>query len=341
MTTRTRWLGCLVLGLVSLLLVACGKSGSSESPDTGDATGARPVRMVLQLDWYAQPEHGGFFLALLRGYYRDAGLDVELRPGGNAVAVPQLVATGRAQLAIGTSDNLMVAQSRGVPLIGLFPYFQHDPQCVMFHKSSGIETLADLDGRTVMVNPGAAYVVYLQKSLGIRLQLVPMDFSLARFLADPEFVQQCFVTSEPWYVAQNGVEPGVLPLSSSGFDPYRVVYGNAAFVAANPAAVKAFVAASLRGWREYADGDVEAVHAHIASLNPQQTAKHMAWTHAQMRERGLIEGNASAGESLGRLSKTRVEKLGSQLMALGLLAKPVAFDQAFAAAALPAELLAE
>ena len=336
---RVIGLRALALLALVLVLVACSEQGATpQAAAPGDAPAA-PLKVVLQTDWYPQPEHAGFYVAQAKGYYRDAGLDVEIRPGGNAVSVPQLVATGRVQFGIGTTDNLMVAQSRGVPLVSLFPYFQHDPQCVMFHKSAGIRTLADLDGRTVMVNPGAAYVAYLQKSLGIRLQLVPMDFSLARFLKDPTFIQQCFLTSEPWYVAQQGVEPGVLPLSSSGFDPYRVVFANAEFVAEHPEQVRAFIAASLRGWREYADGDDGEVHALIAKLNPQQTLDHMAWTRKEMSARALIEGNVAAGEGLGHVSRARVRQLEQQLTALGLLAGPVPIEKAFKLELLPPGLV--
>lgn len=334
--------------LLFSLLLFLQAGGCSKTPTTAveaeNGTAGMPrLKVILQTDWYPQPEHAGFYLAGINGYYSDAGLDVEIRPGGNAAAVPQLVATGRVQLGIGTSDNLLVAQSRGIPLIGLFPYFQHDPQCVMFHRSSGIRTLADLDGRTVMVNPGAAYVAYLQQTLGIRIQLVPMDYSLARFLADPDFVQQCFVTSEPWYVAQKGVDPGVLPLSSSGFDPYRLVYGNTQFVAEHPEQVRAFIAASLRGWQDYAAGEEAAssVHRVILSRNAEQTMEHMTWTRAQMRAHRLIEGDATRGEGLGILSRSRIERLHEQLDKLGLLEGPVQPESGFALDLLPEGLLVE
>ena len=329
-----------------VLLAGCGEPATPSQAGT-DGRAAGPgdtgalVQVILQTDWYPQPEHAGFYLASLAGWYREAGLDVEIRPGANAGGIPQLVATGRVEFAIGTGDNLFVAQSRGIPLVGLFPYFQHDPQCVMFHPSSGVRTLADLDGRRVMVNPGGAHVAWLQHSLGIRLQLIPLDFSLARFLADPEFVQQCFVTSEPWYVAQKGVTPGVLPLSSSGFDPYRLVYANAAYVAANPEVVRAFIAASLRGWQAYADGDAERVHARIAELNPGQSMPYMAWTREQMAAHGLIHGDPARGEALGRISRTRLADLGGQLQQIGLMPAPPDLDESFAFHLLPDGLVTE
>ena len=111
----------------------------------------------------------------------------------------------------------------------------------------------DLDGRRVMINPGAGYVQFLQKSLGIRLQIVPLDYSLTRFLSDPDFIQQCFITNEPFYVTKEGIEPMVIPLSQSGFDPYRQVYAEASYVQENPDIVAAFMRASIRGWQAYVD----------------------------------------------------------------------------------------
>lgn len=326
----------LLFSLALLLAAGCGDSGApEESASTGPAL--RPV--VLQTDWYAQPEHAGFYQALISGYYEDAGLAVEIRPGANMTNVPQMVATNRIQFAVGTSDNLLMAISRGIPLLALFPYFQHDPQCVMFHPESGIERLEDLDGRTVMLNPGAAYVQYLQKTLGIRLQLVPLDYSLTRFLSDPTFVQQCFVTSEPYFVAQQGVEAGVLPLSSSGFDPYRLVYTNAEFAAANPELVRAFVDASARGWMTYIEGDGSAVHERIAELNPQQTPEFMAFTKQALTDYDLIHGYE--GERFGRFDRQRLRTHIGHLEALDLLDGPVAIDAAFGFEYLPERLRPE
>ncbi|MEM9743841.1 MAG: ABC transporter substrate-binding protein [Pseudomonadota bacterium] len=314
----------LLPALVLALLTGCGDSSVNDSSDA--STTALP-KIILQTDWYAQPEHGGFYQAQLSGYYEEAGLDVEIRPGANINNVPQMVATNRIQFAVGTSDNLIMAISRGIPLLALFPYFQHDPQCVMFHKESGIETLADLDGRTVMLNPGAAYVQYLQKTLGIKLQLVPLDYSLTRFLADPTFVQQCFVTSEPFFVAQQGVEAGVLPLSSSGFDPYRIVYTNAEFAAQNPELVQAFLDASARGWMTYIEGDGSAVHERLAALNPQQTPEFMTFTKQALTDNNLIEG--TAGEAFGRFDRERLVTHIGHLEALDLLDSTVEVDRAF------------
>lgn len=311
---------------LTLLLSACGEDASVSQ----DSASKQLVPVVLQTDWYAQPEHAGFYQAQLDGLYEAAGLAVEIRPGANMTNIPQMVATGRIDFAVGTTDNLFMAASRGAPLVALFPYFQHDPQCVMFHASNDVETLADLDGRVVMINPGAAYVQYLQKALQIKPQLVPLDYGLARFLADPEFIQQCFVTSEPYYIAEQGVEAEVLPLSSSGFDPYRVLYTNRQRLEETPDLVRAFVGASLAGWSRYSAGDGSAVHALLQTRNPQQTPDFAAWTKNAIKENRLIYGNPAEGETLGRFDRARLELHLEHLEAIDLLDRPIDLDSVVA-----------
>ena len=321
-----RLAACLIFIIV---LISCsdspGPMATSEVPN--DAMN-RP-NVVLQTDWYAQPEHAGFYHALHAGFYEEEGLEVEVRPGANMSNIPQLVATGRVQFALGTSDNTLMAISRGIPLVSVFPYFQHDPQCIMSHKSLGLQSLMDLDGRRVMINPGAGYVQFLQKSLGIRLQIVPLDYSLTRFLSDPDFIQQCFITNEPFYVTKEGIEPMVIPLSQSGFDPYRQVYAEASYVQENPDIVAAFMRASIRGWQAYVDGDGNLAHAAIAELNPQHTEESMSWSKAAMQEYQLTHGDPSSGEVFGKFDRERIMTLIRQLTELELLDGDVDVEKAF------------
>ncbi|MEM9624570.1 MAG: ABC transporter substrate-binding protein [Pseudomonadota bacterium] len=305
------------------LLVGC--SGAEDVPDV-DTSGTALQEVVLQTDWYAQPEHGGFYQAMLSGLYEQAGLAVEIRPGANMTNVPQMVATRRIDFAVGTTDNIFMATSRGAPLLVLFPYFQHDPQCVMFHVSNGLETLADLQGRLLMIAPGAAYVQYLRKALQIEPQLIPLDYGLARFLANPELVQQCFLTSEPYYVAQQNVEADYLRLSSSGFDPYRVVYTHRDMLQEKPELVRAFTQASLQGWADYMVGDGALVHPVLGQRNPQQTAEFAAFSKQAMQDNELVYGSAADGEALGHFDRERLLLHLQHLRQIDLLDSEVPLD---------------
>lgn len=110
-----------------------------------------PVRLIT--DWYPQPEHGGFYFALIKGYYREAGLDVEILPGGPNAFPIQRIATKAAEFGMGSTDDVLLANDRGIPIIAVAATLQHDPQAIMVHESSPVKTFADLEGRTVAVTP--------------------------------------------------------------------------------------------------------------------------------------------------------------------------------------------
>ena len=111
---------------ISLVLAGCGKQRAS--------SGLTPV--TLQTDWYPQPEHGGFYDALIRGYYKDEGLDVTILPGGPYANSDQLVSVGTVQFGMGSSDHTLEAIDNGVPLVAVGATMQHDPQAVMVHGSN-------------------------------------------------------------------------------------------------------------------------------------------------------------------------------------------------------------
>ena len=84
-------------------------------PETVTKEGKTLTRIILQSDWFAQPEHGGFYQALANGYYEDAGLEVEIRQGGpNAMPAAKLTA-GQVHFAIGRSYEGILRAARGVP----------------------------------------------------------------------------------------------------------------------------------------------------------------------------------------------------------------------------------
>ncbi len=322
--------------LLLALLAACGDD-SPAPVEAGSATALHPV--ILQTDWYAQPEHGGFYQALAKGYYAEEGLAVEIRPGANLNTIPQLVATGRVTFAVGALERMLIQREQGIPLVSMFPYFQHDPQCVLFHKASGIQNLSDLDGREVMMQPGLIYIDFLQTALGLDLHLIPMDWSLARFMQDEQFVQQCFLTSEPLVVRRNGIDAGVIPMAESGFDPYRHVYTNEEQIKLHPAEVAAFTRASLRGWRDFMQNDPTPAYTLIMQSNPEQTIELMNEIRAEMQRYSLADGDAASGEALGQYDKARIRTVMEQLLQIGLLQQPLDLDASVAYALLPPELV--
>src|SRR5579863_4007074 len=85
------------------------------------------TKIVFQADWYPQPEHGGFFTALAKGYYKDEGLDVTILPGGPYISVEKQVSAGSAQFGIGSSDKILESNPEGQTLVAVAATRQRDP----------------------------------------------------------------------------------------------------------------------------------------------------------------------------------------------------------------------
>lgn len=317
----------ILASATSLVFISCGSSSNSESE-----TGLRKI--ILQTDWYAQPEHGGFYQALVKGYYKELGLDVEIVPGGpNSLGI-QKVAQGVAHFAIGRSDDIIIAASRQVPLMIQGALMQHDPQAILFHKESGIKSFEDLDGKTIMATPGTAFIRIMENTYDIKINVTPLDFGVNRFLADKSFIQQCFITNEPYYVAKEGANPGTLLLSKSGFSPYRIWFTSRGFAKANPEVVQAFNEASIRGWNDYLTGDRTEANAIIEATNPQQDKDFMAYVVNSMIENKLVTGHPEKGEATGQITKERIQKQIDQLASINMLESEVKIEQV-----LPARIL--
>jgi NitT/TauT family transport system substrate-binding protein len=318
-----RWI--LVIA-APLLVVLAGCGGGAEEAESESGL----FRIVLQTDWYAQPEHGGFYQALANGYYAEEGLEVEILPGGPNALTSQKVAQGVAQFGIGRSDDVIISVGRQLPLVMVGALMQKDPQAIMFHNSSGITSVADLDGKAIMATPGSAFIRIMEQQYDIDVAVIPLDYGMNRFLADQEFIQQCFITNEPFYVARAGADVGTILLSESGFNPYRVWFTSRSFARRHPDKVAAFHRASIRGWQSYIYGeDRAAANAIIAERNPKMDAEFMAFSLETMRAKGLISGDSGELEAVGRIERERVAEQIEQLISIEMIEPGLDVDSVY------------
>jgi NitT/TauT family transport system substrate-binding protein len=306
----------LTLTVASVLTLAGCRSSQ---PTT--AGGLTPIR--LQLDWYPQPEHGGFFAAQLLGYYKAEGLDVTLLPLPQYGSVAQLVASGQADIGLGSSDQILEWNSNGLPLVAVSATMQHDPQAIMVHRDSPIRDFKDLEGHTIAAQTGATWLKYVTSLYNLhQVREIPSTLSIASFLADPGYVQQIFVTSEPFFARQAGVEVRTLPISSSGYDPYRVSFATRDFVTQHPDLVAKFVRASIRGWQAYL-ADPTATNALLLKLNPALNPAQEVYSAQALRDGGFITGADLGAPQTGHMTAARWQTNYEQLKSLGILHGPV------------------
>jgi NitT/TauT family transport system substrate-binding protein len=306
--------------LACIVIIGCHRQPAATA-------GLFPV--VLQTDWYPQPEHGGFYEAKEEGLYKAAGLDITIHPGGPYVSAEQQVASGAAQFALGSSDDVLVAVSRGLPLVAVAATMQQDPQAVMVHAESSIQTFQDLDGHTIAVRPGSIWFQYLVSRFHLKnVREVPATYSISNFLHDPNYIQQIFVTSEPFFAQQQGAYVRSLLINATGYQPYRVYYTSREFLERHPEIVKRFVDASTRGWANYI-ADPGPVNHLLQQLNPDMSPQLMQFSIDTLKNGHFLSGDGTGQSHLGHMNDARWTAMYEQLLQLNLLSKPFDPKQAY------------
>ncbi len=270
-----------------------------------------PISVRLALNWFPEPEFGGFYEGVLGGHYQRAGFEVELIPGGPGAPTLELLSAGRAEAAISAADDLLVKRSRGVRALGVWPAFQLAPSGLMVHAESGIRSLEDIRSGTVAIEVGSPMQSFLWRELGWegRVTAVPYGGSVGPFLADPEAIQQAYITSEPCAARARGAEIRFLRAAEAGWNPYGVLL---ALPDPPPDWAPAFVAATEAAWRAYL-ADPSRANARIAELNDQLDPELLGCiTEAQ---RDFLTG----ADGLGAMRAERWEAMARTLVDLELL----------------------
>ncbi|HYP76493.1 MAG TPA: ABC transporter substrate-binding protein [Polyangiaceae bacterium] len=324
-----RFLSTTLLALAVCFSSGCGKKSQPKPSSEADAGALPQAKVVLALDWVPEPEFGGFYAGREQGAYKRHGIGIEIQGGGAGVPVLQMVATGRADFGTVGADELLTARARGADLVALFAVFQTSPQGIMVHASRKLQKLEEaFHSGTIALETGKAYAAYLKKKFAWDgVKVVPYDGGVAHFLADPNFAQQCYVTSEPIAARQKGADPAVFLIADSGFNPYAtVVVTRRELLQKNLELVKAFVVATREGWREYLDHP-EPTNALLGRLNSALDAGTLS--AAADAQRPLIENADSKQHGLGSMQQARWQTLAEQLLDLKFLDKPASVADSF------------
>lgn len=303
---------------IAIVLLAFGCSRPAEK---GAEAGAEAAKVRLALNWVPEPEFGGFYAGREVGAYKRSGIDLEILGGGAGAPVLQMVAAGKAEFGVAGADEVIGAVARGADIVALYAIYQTSPVGIMAHASRGATSLADvLSSGTLAIEPGVPVMAFLKKKYGFdKVKVVPYDGGVARFVAEKDFAQQCFVTAEPMAAKRKGAEAKVFLVADEGFNPYvGVVIARKSLWKENPDRVRAFVRATREGWRAYIDNPGPA-NAVMGKLNTTMDAETFAATAELQKPFLETEETKKQQNGIGRMSRERWETLGKQLVELGII----------------------
>lgn len=249
----------------------------------------------LQLKWQHQFQFAGYYAALAKGYYREAGLDVDIVPAQPGEDGVQKVLSGQAEFGVGTSE-LMLLRDQGQPVVVLAVIFQHSPLALISLKKDGIQTVQSLKNGNLMIEPGSAELfAYLRREgLGTdRIKLLPHSSNIDDLIAGRVIGMSVYITDEPFALVQSQREYLLFSPRAAGIDFYGDnLFTTEAQLKAHPERVKAFRQASLRGW-DYAmrhpDEIAALIHDHYSSRHSLDHLRFEASQMAPLLQTALIE----------------------------------------------------
>ena len=315
--------------VLAAALCACSPAKKEEA--------AGPGRTAIRFatDWRAEAEHGGFYEALANGEYAKRGLDVTIVQGGPGSNVPQQLAAGAVDMGVGSNSFIVMnlAQEK-VPLKAVAAVFQKDPQVLIAHPRTGVETLADLKGHPILLGDASvtAFWVWLKAKYGFTDdQVRKYTFNSAPFLADKRAAQQGYVTSEPYTIEKEaGIKPKVFLLADNGYPGYAtMILATDTLIAKNPAAVKAFVEATAQGWKDYLYGDPKPADALIRKDNPEITQDVLDQAREKLKSYAIVDGGDAKAGGIGAMTDARWQTFFDMAASQGVYPKTLDYKSAY------------
>ncbi len=301
-TTRTLGLGLIAAAAV-LLAPAGDPPGAAWAAD----------KVVFGTNWKAQAEHGGYYYAVAEGIYAQHGLDVEIREGGPNVNNAQLLAAGKVDFNMGSTNSALNFVANQIPMVTVAAIFQKDPQVLLAHPGVGHDTLESLRGKPILISKGArtTYWTWLQAKFGFTEdQIRPYTFNLGPFLADKKAIQQGYVTSEPYVIEkQGGFKPVVHLLADHGYGNYSTtIEASWKLVKEKPELVQRFVDATIKGWHGYLYRDPGKANALIKKDNPDMTDDILVHSVKAMKDFGIVDSGDAKTLGIGAMTHARRER---------------------------------
>ncbi len=277
------------------------------------------VEVRVQLKWFHQFQFAGFYAAQSRGYFEQAGLAVQLIEGGPSLDPVEQVLAGVAEFGVGNS-SLVLDYLEGKPVVLVAAIFQHSPFVILTRDEAGLNSVKDLEGRTLMGETHAAELLVYLILAGVDMSKVNLvdhtgDMRSLKVGREPPIhAATAYISTEPYQAIRANIPYKILSPRDLGIDFYGdSLFTSRAYADANPEVVKAMRDALLQGWR-YARQHPEAIVSEILANYPTRKGR-LGLTFEAHAISGLLGDELV---ELGYVSNSRLEKIASLFTRTGL-----------------------
>jgi NitT/TauT family transport system substrate-binding protein len=308
---------CIILGLL---------------PVAGAPADAALKTVSLIPQWLPQAQFAGYMVALEKGFYREAGIDLNLLRGGPEKPPFEMLKSGQATFCTGWLSTAIQKRASGTPVVNVGQIIQRSALILVARKKSGITCPQDLNGKAVGLWAGQFYLqpkVFFRKyDLGVKI--IPNYSSVCLFLKDGVQAIAAMWYNEYHTILNSGLNPNELTLlffSDYGLNfPEDGLYCMEETFRTNPQLCSDFVKASLKGWLyafEHKEEALNIVMKWAKAANTGTNRAHQRWMLCRMQDLILPDGNRAA---LGKLKPKDYDLVGEILLDLDVIEQLPRFD---------------
>lgn len=268
-------------------------------------------KITLQLKWFHQFQFAGYYAAKEKGFYKDVGLDVEIKQRDLAKNYIEEVLNNESYYGIADSI-LLLYKARKKPVVLVSTIFQHAPSILLSLKDSKIDSPYKLDNKNMIFYENDAHgftILALLKKLKVKPNIIRErgkdDYK--KLIDKTVDVMPGYISNEPFYFKEKGIEVNIINPANYGFDFYGdMIFTSQKELKNNPLRVKKFKEATLKGW-EYALENKEE----IISLIRQKYTKRKSIEHLRLEADAIDRLISKDTIALGTLDKGRLRYINT------------------------------
>lgn len=283
---------------------------------------AAPEPVTLQLKWKHQFQFAGYYAALDKGFYNDAGLDVTINELRDDLTPVQSVVQGESDFGVGNS-SIILDHAQGSPVIVLGVVFQHSPLAIMSLASSGYSHIHELADKKLMLEGQSVELLTYFRREGVNpdsLNTVPHGLSVESLLSRDVDAMSVYITDEPYELENQATDYTLFHPSTSGIDFYGDnLFTSRKLLEKDPDLVRRFREASFKGWKYAMDNPEEIIQLIFTRYTKRHSIEHLRFEAEKMQS--LLQPNLLP---LGYMNPGRWQHITRTYQAFGVL--PEGYD---------------
>ncbi|QKJ23665.1 ABC transporter substrate-binding protein [Poseidonibacter lekithochrous] len=286
-------------------------------------------KVTLQLSWFDQFQFAGYYIAKEKGFYKELGLDVEIKPFKFGIDIPKEVSNNTIDFAIGR-EALILDRAKHKNIVALYALFQASPLVLLTTKESKINSINDFKNKRIMTTIANASEVSLKAMLNSKnVDLEDLNFlkhthDINDLIEKNTDIMSAYTSKSPFILQNKGISYNMFAPKEYGFDMYSdLLFTSEHLISNEPKMVKAFKRASLKGW-EYAYSNIEeSVDLILSKYNTQNLSKEeLIFEGKELKKLSFYNTN-----NLGNIDKNKLKRIADLYNVMGLLDNQVDINE--------------